>query len=969
MAETPTDVLVGGYPNIDEAMKDFDALAKLVEGKKVEMEAAILITHAKDGTVTVAQTADHRGRKGVEWGGGVGVLVGLAAPPLLAVTAAGAVAGGLVGKFVDKRLETEMHDKIGENLPLGTAGIIAAFDDSQRLAVEQALPGALAKSVVQTDKKGIKALKDGLAEAMGKFVPDRTVLPLPDKNFGGTIGRTIDQSVPDWTIIPGPKAPQDAPNVLLILIDDAGFGQPDTFGGPIATPNMTRVGQKGLYYNRFHVVALCSPTRAATLTGRNQHRVGMGSVAEFPGPFPGYTGAVPRTCAPFPRVLRDNGYVTGGFGKWHMTPDREQGAAGPFDHWPNAWGFTHYWGFLSGAAGQWDPLITVDNTNVGVPEGTDGKPYYFPDDLTDKSIEWLHAVRAQDPEKPWFLYYSTGCAHAPHHVAAEWADKYKGKFDQGWDKVREEVFARQKKLGVIPQDAELTERPDLFDAWDSLDDASKKLYARQMEVYAGFQDNADWNVGRLLDAVEEMGDMDNTLVLYIWGDNGASLEGTITGSFNEMTFLNGVDIPPKEQLELIEKYGGIEAWGNDHTAPHIAAAWAWAGNTPFQWGKQMASHLGGTRNPMVVAWPARIKDGGGDLRSQFTHCIDIGPTILEAAGIPEPKIVDGIEQEPMDGTSFLYTFDDANAEERHTVQYFEVIGSRAIYKDGWWACARLDKKPWDFSPAALAPFAPGKWDPEQDTWELYYLPDDFTQANDLAAEQPEKLAELKELFWQEAERNRALPLLGSICVFFGILPPLPTVTRYTFAGDVQNIQKGLVPRVAGRSYAIEAELVIPEGGAEGVILANADFIGGFGLWVDGEHKLNHTYSFLGVESYRQTSTKPLPAGDVTVKMLFAADEPKPGSGGDVTLWANGEQIGEGRVEKTAPMMLTSYAGMDVSRDNGLVVDLAYEDKAPYPFTGTVKKVVFDLKPATTPDDEQALHEHESIHAVAHGVSA
>ncbi len=308
-------------------------------------------------------------------------------------------------------------------------------------------------------------------------------------------------------------------------------------------------------------------------------------------------------------------------------------------------------------------------------------------------------------------------------------------------------------------------------------------------------------------------------------------------------------------------------------------------------------------------------------------------------------MVDGIEQEPMDGTSFLYTFDDPNAEERHTVQYFEVIGSRAIYKDGWWACARLDKKPWEFSPAALAPFAPGKWDPEQDTWELYYLPDDFTQAKDLAAENPEKLAELKELFWAEAERNRALPLLGSICVFFGILPPLPTVTRYTFAGDVQNIQKGLVPRIAGRSYAIEAELEIPEGGAEGVILANADFIGGFGLWVDEEGKLNHTYSFLGVESYRQTSTKPLPTGDVTVKMLFEADEPKPGSGGNVTLWANGEQIGEGRVEKTAPMMLTSYAGMDVSRDNGLVVDLAYEDKAPYPFTGTVKKVVFDLKPA------------------------
>ena len=443
-----------------------------------------------------------------------------------------------------------------------------------------------------------------------------------------------------------------------------------------------------------------------------------------------------------------------------------------------------------------------------------------------------------------------------------------------------------------------------------------------------------------------MGDLDNTLIFYIWGDNGASLEGTTTGSFNEMTFLNGVDIDPEQQLELIERVRRHRRAGATTTRHRTSRP---PGRGPATRRSSGASRWRATWAGRATRWsspgPRRI-EASGDLRSQFTHCIDVGPTILEAAGIPEPKVVDGIEQEPMDGTSFLYTFDDPSAEERHTVQYFEVIGSRAIYKDGWWACARLDKAPWEFSPAALAPFAPGKWDPEQDRWELYYLPDDFTQAKDLAAENPEKLAELKELFWQEAERNRVLPLLGSICVFFGILPPLPTVTRYTFAGDVQNIQKGLVPRVAGRSYAIEAELEIPDGGAEGVILANADFIGGFGLWVDEEGKLNHTYSFLGVETYKQTSTKPLPTGDVTVKMLFEADEPKPGSGGNVTLWANGEQIGEGRLDKTAPMMLTSYAGMDVSRDNGLVVDLDYEDKAPYPFTGTVKKVVFDLKPAT-----------------------
>jgi arylsulfatase len=969
MADDHTDVFVGGYKDLDAAAREFERLAQLVAEKKISLEAAILVTHDEGGTVSVRQTVDHRGRKGVEWGGAVGVLVGLAAPPLLATTAAGAAAGGLVGRFVDKRLETEMHDRIGENLPPGTGGIIAVFDDSQRLAVEQALPNALAKSIVQTDKKGVKALKDGLAEAMGKFVPDRTVLPIPDKSFAGTAGRTMDGSVGDWMAIATVKPPEGAPNVLVVLIDDAGFGQPDTFGGPIPTPNLTRVGEAGLRYNRFHVVALCSPTRAALLTGRNQHRVGMGSIAEFPGPFPGYTGSVPRSCASVPKILSENGYATGCFGKWHLTPDHEQGPAGPFTHWPQGWGFDRFYGFLSGAAGQWDTLVTEDNQTIGVPEGKNGEPYYFPEDMTDKAIEWLEGMRAHDADKPWFMYYSTGCAHAPHHVAKEWADRFKGRFDQGWDTLREEIFERQKKLGIVPQDAVLTERPDIFPAWDSLDDDAKKLYARQMEVYAGFQANADFHVGRLLDAIEEMGDLDDTLIFYIWGDNGASMEGTVTGSFNEMTFLNGLVLEPAQQLELIERYGGIDALGGPHTAPHCAAAWAWAGNTPFQYGKQVASHLGGTRDPMVVSWPRRIR-ARGDLRSQFTHVIDVGPTILEAAGIPKPKMVDGIAQEPMDGTSFLYTFDDSDAAERHTVQYFEVIGSRAIYKDGWWACARLDRLPWDLSPATLSKWGTGSgWDPDQDEWELYYLPEDFSQANNRAAENPEKLEELKALFWDEAERHQVLPLLGCVATFFGDLPPVPTKTRQQYAGGVQNVNRGLVPRIYGRSYAIEAEISVPDGGAEGVLVANADFIGGWALWIDEQGRLNHTYSLLGVEITRQTSEKPVPTGEVTVKMLFESDEPKPGSGGRVTLWANDEQIGEGRLDRTIPISPSSYAGMDIGRDNGLVVDLDYEDKAPYAFTGTLEQVVFDLEPAGTLDQEKALHEHAAIHAVAQGVGA
>jgi len=960
-------VIMAAYDSVGAAQRDFDALVKLAKDKQVTTEGVILVERDADGQVKVSQTGDHQGRKGLGWGGGVGVVVGLFSPPMLASVVVAGAAGGLIGRFAEDKERTGLREGLGDKLKPGTATVVAMVDDEDRLAAEQALGGSLAKSVAAIEKNGVRGLKSALTAAAGKFSPDRTVLPIPDRNFGGTVGRTIDQSVPDWTMIPGPKAPEDAPNVLIVLIDDAGFGSPDTFGGPIATPNLTRVQRMGLTYNRFHVTAVCSPTRAALLTGRNHHRVGFGSIAEYPGPFPGYTAARPRSCTALPRILKENGYVTGGFGKWHLTPDNVQGAAGPFDHWPQAWGFDHWWGFLSGAAGQYDPIITQDNSTLGVQQGKDGKPYYFPDDLTDKAVEWVHAVRAQDAEKPWFMYYSTGCSHAPHHVARAWADRYKGKFDDGWDALREHTLERQKKLGVVPAQTELTERPGLFPAWDSLGETEKKLYARQMEVFAGYSQNADWNVGRLLDAIEEMGDLDNTLIFYIWGDNGASMEGTITGSFNEMTFLNGVVLDAGQQLQLIiDQYGGIEALGSAHTAPHFAAAWAHANNTPFQWGKQMASHLGGDRNPMMVAWPARIK-ADRNMRAQFTHCIDVGPTVLEVAGIPEPKVVDGIGQEPMDGTSFAYTFASASADERHVVQYFEMFGSRAMYKDGWWACARLDKAPWDMSPETMKKFAPGVYDPGKDVWELYYLPDDFSQAHNLAADHPAKLAELQELWWKEAERNRVLPLLGGMSVFFGILPPMPTVTRFTFAGDVQNVQRGMIPRIYGRSYAIEAELAVPDEGAEGVIVANADFIGGFGLWVDSDGRLNHTYSFLGVETFKQTSTEKIPVGAVTVKMLFDADKTKPGTGGTVTLWANDRMIGEGKMPRTVPVAFSSYAGMDIGRDNGLVVDRAYEDKAPYPFTGTVRKVVFDLKPAL-PDDEKALHAHAQVQGVGEGAA-
>lgn len=576
MSEDNALVLVAGYQDLDSARHDFQTLVDAAKDKSIPLQGAVLIGKDAEGSPVLVDTGNRLGRRGAAWGAGVGLAIGLFSPALLASAALGAATGALAGTFAHHRIKTGLADKIGQALAAGRAVVIAVTEAQGRLEAGQALASSPMKSVAELGRSTLRSLGAALREAMGKFNPDRTRLPLPQRRFGGVVGRTMAESVGDWSIVPGPFPPDDAPNVLIVLIDDAGFGGPDTFGGAIRTPTLSRLAQNGLIYNRFHVTAVCSPTRAALLTGRNHHRVGFGSVCEFPGPYPGYSAVRPRSCAALPRILRDNGYVTGAFGKWHLTPDNVQGAAGPFDNWPLGWGFDHFWGFPSGAAGQYDPIISQDNSVIGIPEGSgeDGRPYYFPDDLTDKAIEWLHTVRAQNATKPWMLYYATGATHAPHHVFKEWADKYRGEFDDGWDVYRQKTFERQKRLGIIPPDAELTERPDLFPAWDSMSEAQKRLFARQMEVFAGFSENADWNVGRLLDAIEDLGESDNTLVFYIWGDNGASMEGTNTGSFNEMTFLNGLDLDAERQLELIEQYGGIAALGDEFTAPHFASAWA-----------------------------------------------------------------------------------------------------------------------------------------------------------------------------------------------------------------------------------------------------------------------------------------------------------------------------------------------------------------------------------------------------------
>jgi arylsulfatase len=487
-----------------------------------------------------------------------------------------------------------------------------------------------------------------------------------------------------------------------------------------------------------------------------------------------------------------------------------------------------------------------------------------------------------------------------------------------------------------------------------------------MEVYAGYSENADWNVGRVLAEIEEMGELDNTLIIWIWGDNGASMEGTLSGTFNELTTLNGIPLTTEQQMGLLFKHGGLEAWGEDLLAPHYSAAWAWASNCPFNWGKQVASHLGGTRNPLVVRYPKMVSDPGG-LRSQFTHVIDVAPTVLEIAGIPAPTHVDGIEQEPLHGFTFADSISDPAAGERHTQQYFEAVGNRGMYKDGWWLAMRLPRIPWLLDPEALRRFGPG-WNPDDDPVELYYLPDDFSQANNVADQHPEKVAELRKLFWEEAERYQVLPILGGLSSFYGIVPPIPEESRFTYRGRIENVAAGMIPRIYNHSYTISADIVVPEGGVEGAIVAAFDHLGGFSLYVQ-DGVLKHHYSMLGVLEYTQAAETPLPAGDVNVELVFAADEPKPATGGEVTLLVNGEPVASGRMEHTVPARFSGYSGMDIGCDNGLVVDRSYADKAPFRFTGEIKQVTFDIAPHMSDEDKQALHEHAAQALAAHGANA
>jgi len=770
-----------------------------------------------------------------------------------------------------------------------------------------------------------------------------SVLPRPEPPFQGKIEHTLKGSIPDFP--KGVEAPAGAPNVLLILTDDVGFGASSTFGGPIQTPNFQRIADNGLRYNMFHTTALCSPTRAALITGRNHHSVASGDITEFATGYPGYNSLVPRSAGSVGAVLKENGYNTAWFGKMHNMPDWMSSQAGPFDLWPNGLGFEHFYGFLGGDSDQWHPALYENMRPI---EPYVGNPKYILDvDLADKAITWMRMQHALAPIKPWLLYYATGTAHAPHHAPKDWIAKYKGQFDQGWDKVREETLARQKKLGIVPANAQLTKRPEQIPAWDSLSADQKRLYARMMEVYAGALSHADYNIGRLLDALQESGQMDNTLVIFMMGDNGASAEGSLQGTTNEVAVnANSVKEDMPFLLSMIDELGGPKTYN------HYPVGWAHAMDTPMQWTKQVASHFGGTRNGMLMSWPARIKDKGS-IRSQFCHVIDIVPTIYEAVQITPPTMLDGVEQKPLDGTSLVYTFDNATAPTRHGTQYFEMMGNRAIYKDGWMASTTPLRLPW-----INTGFEPN---PDDFKWELYNINEDFSQANNLVDKNPAKLKELQDAFDVEARKYNVYPLDSSMASRAD--PAIrPSLTRgrneFTYFPGMIRIPEGSAPDFKNKSWTAAAEVTIPEGGANGVLGTIGGRYGGWALLLmDGRPVFAYALSNQPQHKYRIASDQPLAPGNHIIRAKFVYDGGGIGKGATATLLVDEKPVAEGKIPQTIGVRFSLDETFDVGEDTGTPVLEEYDSKMPFRFSGTLKKFVVVLEPLKLSEEEQRrLHE-------------
>jgi arylsulfatase A-like enzyme len=755
----------------------------------------------------------------------------------------------------------------------------------------------------------------------------RNVLPIPDPPRSGLILYDAKDPENKYPAITQLRPPKGAPNVLIILIDDAGFGSASAFGGPCATPNAELLAAGGLKFNRFHTTALCSPTRQALLTGRNHHTVAMGGITEIASGSPGYSSVLPNTCAPLARTLKLNGYATAQFGKCHEVPVWETSPAGPFSAWPTGGGgFEYFYGFIGGEAHQWYPSLYEGTTPVE-PKKTPEEGYHLVPDMTDKAMNWIGQQKALMPDKPFFVYFAPGATHAPHHVPKEWADKYKGKFDQGWDKLREETFARQKKLGVIPQDCQLTQRHKEIPSWDEMPAALKPVLIRQMEVYAGFMEYTDHHVGRLLDSLKKLNLLDDTLVYYIIGDNGGSGEGTLHGTYNEMINFNGAAAleTPEFMMARLDKFGGPESYN------HYAVGWAHAMDTPYQWTKQVASHWGGTRNGTIVHWPKGIQ-GKGEIRSQFSHVIDVAPTILELAGLPQPLSVNGVQQHPIEGVSMAYAFNDAKAAERHETQYFEMFGNRGIYHKGWTAVTR-HKTPWILVGEKTPAF-------DDDNWELYDTNKDWTQANNLAQQMPEKLHELQRLWLIEAVRYNVLPLDDNLAARFNSdtagRPQLIKGKSQILFGSMGRLSENSVLNLKNKSHAVTAEIVVPATGAEGVIIAQGGNIGGWSLYVKGG-KLKYCYNLLGIQQFYAESSSALTPGDHQVRIEFAYAGGGLGKGGTVSLFVDGKKVGEGKVAATAAMVFSADDGCDVGVDTGSPVSPDYAARG-NEFTGHVKGV-------------------------------
>ena len=758
---------------------------------------------------------------------------------------------------------------------------------------------------------------------------DGSVLPFPMTPSASKAAPRLQDSIhkrrvePEWL-------PRDAPNILIVLIDDAGFGTPDTFGGFAHTPMLTKLLEAGIAYNRFHTTAISSPTRASLLTGRNHQRVGSGTIAERAVDWDGYTGVMPKTAATVAEVLRHYGYKTSCFGKWHNTPADQTTAMGPFEYWPTGYGFDYFYGFLAGETSQWEPRLVENTTPIEPPHGK-----HLTELMTDQSIVWLKKHRALSPDKPFFMYWASGAVHGPHHVAKEWANKYKGRFDQGWDRLREEIFARQKAMGWIPADTKLTPRHPTMAAWDSIPESERAFQSRLMELYAGFIEHTDAEIGRLITAMEELGVRDNTLIFYIWGDNGSSAEGQ-NGSISELLAQNQIPNTIEQQIKALKELGGLDALGTSVTDNMYHAGWAWAGSTPFHHTKLIASHFGGTRNPLVVSWPKGIKPDK-EVRSQFYHVNDVVPTIYDLLGIKQPQVVNGFTQDPMDGVSMAKSFASASAPENKHIQYFDNNGSRGIYLDGWYACTFGPLIPWVNAQPGLA-----DWDSAKDEWELYDLGTDFSQADNIAAKNTAKLDELKKVFLSEAQKNKAFPLGAGIWLRLHPEDRIRTpYKQWTFDATTTRLPEFAAPGVGNHNNAITIELDAPAN-ATGVLYALGGSGGGLSCYMDDGH-LFFEYNLMIVYRHVAKSAKKIAPGKHTIVVETTLRMQNPGSPADIVLSVDGKEAARTNIKMTVPAAFTASESFDVGMDLGSPVARDYFDRAPFAFNGTIKEVKVELK--------------------------